>query len=112
MIYSDELRAVAKRIFWFGTPEEALEFPFRFLTYVMTYASDEDIEVLKKYFTDDDFKAALDDPAPRDFRPKLLDKMESALRPHSCSSASEAKDSRRGHGHSGRFFSRKVLKVD
>src|SRR6202166_954542 len=64
MIYSDDLLAVAKRIFWFGTPEEALEFPKRFLTYAMTYASDEDIEILRKYFTDDDFKATLDDPAP------------------------------------------------
>jgi hypothetical protein len=33
MIYSDELLAVAKRIFWFRTPEETLEFPARFLTY-------------------------------------------------------------------------------
>ena len=64
MTYSDELLAVAKRIFWFGTPEEALEFPIRFLTYAMTYASDEDIEILKKYFSDDELKAALDDPAP------------------------------------------------
>src|SRR5437667_5342295 len=64
MIYSDELLAVAKRIFCFGTPEEALEFPIRFLTYAMTYASDEDTEILKKYFSDDEFKAALDDPAP------------------------------------------------
>jgi len=39
MIHSDELLAVAKRVFWFGTPEEALEFPLRFLTYAMTYAS-------------------------------------------------------------------------
>ena len=64
MIYSDELLAVAKRIFWFGTPEEALEFPSRFLTYAMTYASDKDIEILRKYFSDADFKSALDDPAP------------------------------------------------
>ncbi|MGC2466312.1 MAG: hypothetical protein WA517_14035 [Candidatus Acidiferrum sp.] len=64
MIYSDDLLAAAKRIFWFGTPEDALEFPKRFLTYAMTYASDEDIEILGKYFTDDDFKAILDDPAP------------------------------------------------
>ena len=64
MIYSDELLAVSKRIFCFGTPEEALEFRIRFLTYAMTYASDEDIETLKKYFSDDEFKAALDDPAP------------------------------------------------
>ena len=49
MIYSDELLAVAKRIFWFGTSEEALEFPKRFLTYAMTYAWDEDIEILRKY---------------------------------------------------------------
>jgi hypothetical protein len=64
MVYSDELLAVAKRIFCFGTPEEAQEFTKRFLTYAMTYASDEDIEILRKYFTDDEFKAALDDPAP------------------------------------------------
>ena len=64
MIYSGGLLAVAKRIFWFGTPEEALEFPLRFLTYAMTYASEEDIEILRKYFSDADFKAALDDPAP------------------------------------------------
>jgi hypothetical protein len=48
MIYSEELLAVAKRIFCFGTPEEALEFPKRFLTYAMTYASDEEIEILRK----------------------------------------------------------------
>src|SRR5260370_20771329 len=64
MIYSDERLVVVKRIFWFGTPEEALEFPKRFLTYAMTYASDEDIEILRKYINDDDFRAALDDPAP------------------------------------------------
>ena len=64
MIYSDELLAVAKRIFCFGTPEEALEFPKRFLIYAMSYASDEDIEILRKYFSDDDFNATLDDPAP------------------------------------------------
>jgi hypothetical protein len=36
----------------------------RFLTYAMAYASDDDIEIVRKYFTGDDFKAALDDPAP------------------------------------------------
>jgi hypothetical protein len=64
MVYSNELLEVAKRIFWFGTPEEALEFPLRFLTYAMTYASDEDIEILGRHFSDDDFNAALDNPAP------------------------------------------------
>jgi len=64
MIYSDELLGVAKRIFWFGTPEDALEFPLRFLTYAMTYACDEDIDILRKHFSDEAFRAALDDPAP------------------------------------------------
>jgi hypothetical protein len=59
MMYSAELLEVAKRIFWFGTPEEALEFPLRFLTNAMIYASDEDIEILRRHFSDDDFKAAL-----------------------------------------------------
>jgi hypothetical protein len=36
----------------------------RFLTYAMTYATDEDIEILRKYFSDQEFKAALDDPTP------------------------------------------------
>jgi hypothetical protein len=63
MTYSHELLAVAKRTFWFGTPEEALEFSLRFLTYAMTYASEEGIEILRKYFSDVDFKAALNDPA-------------------------------------------------
>jgi len=64
MIYSDELLAVAKRIFWFETTEETLEFPKHFLANTMTYASDEDIEILGKYFSNDDFKATLDDPEP------------------------------------------------
>src|SRR5260370_28139381 len=64
MIYSEELLAVAKRIFWFGTPEEVFEFPKRFLPYAMTYASDENFEILRKYFPDDDSTATLDDPAP------------------------------------------------
>ncbi len=75
MIYSDELLAVAKRIFWFGTAEEALEFPSRFLTYAMTYASDEEIEILRKYFSDADFKAHWMTPH-LGFPPSLLGQME------------------------------------
>jgi hypothetical protein len=45
-------------------PEEALEFPLRLLTYAMTYASDEDIEILREYISDADFTAALDGLAP------------------------------------------------
>jgi hypothetical protein len=41
-----------------------LEFPLRFLAYAMTYPSDEDIRIVRKYFGDDDFKATLENPAP------------------------------------------------
>jgi hypothetical protein len=64
MTYSHELLGVAKRIFWFGTPAQALEFPLRFLTYAITCAAEEDIDILRKYFSDADFKAVLDEPAP------------------------------------------------
>jgi hypothetical protein len=76
MIFSDDLLAVAKRIFWFGTPEEALEFPKRFLTCAMAYTSDEDIEILRKYFSDDDFRATLDNPIPGIFDQKFMGQME------------------------------------
>jgi hypothetical protein len=64
MIHSDDLLAVAKPHLLVWNSRKALEFPKRFLTYATTYASDEDIEILRKYFSDDDFKATLDDPAP------------------------------------------------
>jgi hypothetical protein len=64
MMYSDELLEVcgASLLVWYS--RGALEFPLRFLTYAMTYASDKDIEILRRHFSDDDFKAALDNPAP------------------------------------------------
>jgi hypothetical protein len=62
MVYSDELLAVAKRIFCFGTAEEA---PIAFSELSDDIRSDEDIEILRKYFSDDDFEAALNDAAPR-----------------------------------------------
>src|ERR1700675_3076792 len=95
MIYSDELLAVAKRIFSFGTPEEALEFPKRFLTYAMTYASDEDIEILRKYFSDDDFKVTLDDPAPGIFDRSSWAKRTERYNRTPVPTASKEKDSRR-----------------
>src|SRR6266404_840063 len=100
MIYSDELPAVAKRIFCFGTPKEALEFPLRFLTYAMTYATDEDIEILRKYFSDQEFKAALDDSAPGIFDQSSWTKWNQHYDRTPHPTTSEATDSRRGPGHS------------
>jgi len=82
VIHSDELLVVAKRIFWFGTPEDALEFPSRFLTYAMTYASDEDIEILRKYLSDADFEATLDDHAPGIFNRRCAFECRTGLGAH------------------------------
>ncbi len=112
MIHSDELLAVAKRIFCFGTPEEALEFPKRFLTYAMTYASDEDIEILRKYFSDDDFKATLGDPAPGIFDQSSWGKWNERYNriPHSASSAET--DSRCRPRYGPRFLPLQILKPE
>jgi hypothetical protein len=64
MTRSPDLDAVARRVILFEAPEDALRFPNRFLTYLMTYGTLEEILVARRYFTDDDFRAALDDPAP------------------------------------------------
>lgn len=60
----EDLRALAKRVIWFEEAEEALKYPKRFLTYLMTYGTEADIEVARRYYTDADFEAALDNPAP------------------------------------------------
>jgi hypothetical protein len=67
--YPEDLRAVAKRVIWFEEPEEALKYPKRFLTYLMTYGSEAEVEVARRHFTDADFLAALDEPAPGIFDP-------------------------------------------
>jgi hypothetical protein len=62
--YPEDLRGVAKRVIWFEEPEEALKYRKRFLTYLMTYGSDADVEVARHYYADADFEATLDDPVP------------------------------------------------
>ena len=69
MIYSQELRRVAERVIWFEGAEDALRYPKRFLAYLMTYGTLEDILTAKKYFSDADFQAALLDPVPGIFDP-------------------------------------------
>lgn len=59
-----ELEAIARRVVWFEPPEEALADPVRFLAYAAGYASFEDMAVIRRYFTDDEFRAALDNAPP------------------------------------------------
>ena len=55
-----DLLAVARRVIWFEPPERALADPIRFLGYLMTYGTVEDIAVVRRYLDFDDFREALD----------------------------------------------------
>ncbi len=55
-----DLLRVAPRVMWFEPPERALAEPIRFLAYVMTYATAEEIAVVRRYVPLDDFHEALE----------------------------------------------------
>lgn len=59
-----DLLALAPRIIWFEPPEQALADPIRFLAYLMTYGTLEDIAVVRRYLDMDDFREALDRAPP------------------------------------------------
>jgi hypothetical protein len=59
-----DLKAVAKRMVWFKSPEEALENKNLFLAHVMTYGTLRDIKVVLESFEETDFEAVLNDPPP------------------------------------------------
>jgi hypothetical protein len=51
---------LARRIIWFEPPDHALADPIRFMAYAMTYARHEDMQVIRRYVSDDDIRDALD----------------------------------------------------
>jgi hypothetical protein len=59
-----ETAAVAQRIVWFESPADALSEPVRFMAYAMTYATHEDMKVIRRYVSDEDFLEALDKARP------------------------------------------------
>lgn len=59
-----DLMAVAPRVIWFEPPEQALADPIRFLAYLMTYGTVEDIGVVRRYLDLEDFREALDNAPP------------------------------------------------
>jgi len=65
-----ETEAVARRLVWFETPEEALADPIRFMAYAMASATHEDMKVLWRYVSDEDFKKALDKAPPGTIDPR------------------------------------------
>lgn len=64
LAHNPELLAVAARVIWFEPPERALADPVRFLAHVMTYATLEEIAVVRRDVGVDDFREALDHAPP------------------------------------------------
>jgi hypothetical protein len=59
-----EIEEVARRIIWFEPPKQALEDPVRFMAYAMARATHEDMQAIRRYVSDDDFREALDKAPP------------------------------------------------
>lgn len=55
-----EIADVARRVMWFEDAESALADPVRFLAYVMTYGTHEDMKTVRQQVSDADFIEALD----------------------------------------------------
>ncbi len=62
--HSADLLAVAPRVVWFEEPEKALADPVRFLAYVMTYGTPDDLAVVRRHVDDEGFREALEQAPP------------------------------------------------
>lgn len=70
MTFPEELRAIAARVIWFESPEDSLRYPKRFLAYLMTYGTLEDIVTARKYFSNREFDSVLQEPPAGIFDPR------------------------------------------
>jgi hypothetical protein len=61
---NSDLLQVAPNVIWFEPPAKALADPVRFLAYLMTYGTVEDIAVVRRYLDLDDFREALERAPP------------------------------------------------
>jgi hypothetical protein len=59
-----DLLNLAPRIIWFESAETALADPVRFLTYLMARGTVEEIRVVKRYVSLDEFREALEHAPP------------------------------------------------
>jgi len=64
VIIKDELKQIARRVNWFEPPEKVVRDVDRFLVYFMQYCLDTDIPVMRRYFTDRQFRHALNNRPP------------------------------------------------
>lgn len=59
-----EIEVIARRVVWFEPPEEALADPVRFMAYALATATHEDMKVLRRYVSEEDFREVLDHAPP------------------------------------------------
>ena len=59
-----ELIDLARRVVWFEPPTDALADPIRFLAYLMTYGTTEDVIIGRRHFSDEDFREAIENAPP------------------------------------------------
>jgi hypothetical protein len=62
--YNSDLLEVAPHVVWFEPPQKALADPIRFLAYLMTYGTVEDVAVVRRYLDLGDFREALEQAPP------------------------------------------------
>lgn len=61
---TEEVRAVSRQVIWFEEPEQAISDPVRFLIYAMTYATFENMQIIRQHVTDDEMREALRNAPP------------------------------------------------
>lgn len=64
------LEQVAKRLFWWKSPPEALADPHRFIAQVMVYGTPEDLAVARRHFSESAFRQVLAEPPSGLFDPR------------------------------------------
>lgn len=59
-----ELEAIAQRVLWFEAPAKSMLHPARFLAYVMTYGTFEDVAAIRQHWSEDDLRRGMDFAPP------------------------------------------------
>lgn len=57
-----ELIRLARRLFWWKEPDQALAYPSRFLAQVMALGTWDDVKVARSYWSEDEFREVLQSP--------------------------------------------------
>lgn len=65
-----DLEQVARRLFWWKPPAEALADPHRFVAQVMVYGTPEDLAVARRHFPESSFRQVLAQPPAGLFDPR------------------------------------------